>query len=215
MGFNLFHAAGSFVKGFGGDLKGAVSALGKGDIKGFGAHLGGALSTGLGIPGAGTQIALLTGGNPIAAAKKDLTNFSNSAKLAEGVSSGNPAAIFNAATNNGYIKDAGLVPPAGASYKPGAVDVTGLTGAALQNALVQNHPILAIHALGQGPMADAAMLAAAKTASLTAPPPSLVAKLLPFAPVAAGVILWPAIGVIGPVLGAIGTGLWFWEDRQT
>ena len=69
--------------------------------------------------------------------------------------------------------------------------------------------------IGQGPMADAAMLAAAKTASLTAPPPSLVAKLLPFAPVAAGVILWPAIGVIGPVLGAIGTGLWFWEDRQT
>lgn len=186
-------AAGNFAGSVGAEAEATATAIRHGDPKAAAEHLASTLNSM--FPLAHTEAALLTGGNVLDALKADLQTIEAGAKVAAGVFTGNPVAVFNAATNYGNIKRADLVPPVGASYAPSAVDVTGKSQGAQLAALAAVHPIHMMHAALPG-VVDAAQPHVAAIARLKGVP--LVGVRTPLAPALRG-LLW-AGGVAAALL---------------
>lgn len=165
MGFDLGHIAdgvGGFLNGLP-VVGGAIHAVGqtvatpfdvakavtenvaRGDMKNAVRSLGAGLQVAFPV-GSDVLAQLVTGGNPLDAAKKDLEEFKDGAQVAQGVVTGNPVGIYNAATNYGAVVRSDLPVPSGAGVQPHPIDLSGMNDAAQIKVLEQVHPIYQLHA---------------------------------------------------------------------
>ncbi len=217
MGFDLGGALSGVVSGVGNSISNVGNALAKGDIGGALRGSASLVGDAFGMPGLNVQASLLTGdfGHIGDAAQKDIANFQKASAVAQGVTSGNPVATFNAATSFGKVQQPGLNPPPGASYvaqpdqrlveaaalkkKIASAAEQAKANALTKQALAQaGHPVAILHLAHPD-------LGAALTAHLS---PSWFSRLLPYVPAVVGAGLWPFFGPIPCAAGVSISAVW-------
>jgi hypothetical protein len=150
-GFNLGHALGGFVRGLGHDGGALVNAISHGDVAATANSLADVTNSAIGTPGTHTGLALLTGQDPLEAAKRDMIAFQAAAggqlsNFSNALQNGTAQQVFNAATNFGALRDSGLPLPPGVQWPTSARDITGLAPDVRRRILAAEHPIMALHA---------------------------------------------------------------------